>query len=59
MNTWAAADAIAHFLYQPTALGRRAYATRWHHNVRLIRGRWLARICDRYDQTLGVHDAHT
>ena len=40
----------AHFLYQPTALGSRAYRTRWHHSIRLIPGRWLRAVCDRYER---------
>lgn len=50
-------DPLAHFAYQPTALGRRAYrTTRWHHRIHLIPGRWLAWVCDEYDRQLGVYE---
>lgn len=49
-------DWLAHMLYEPALLGRRAGAVRlpWAHRVHLIPGRWLEWVCDRYDRRLGV-----
>lgn len=47
-------DSLAHFLYQPTALGPRAYRTRTrtrrHHRIHLIPQSLFVAICDRYDE---------
>lgn len=50
MSAWGVADALAHFLYQPTALGSRAYRTRWHHTVHLIPARLLRAVCARHER---------
>jgi hypothetical protein len=42
-------DAVAHFLYCPTMLGRRCARARWHHNIHLIPGWLLAKACNRCD----------
>ncbi|MEU0847691.1 hypothetical protein ABZ387_06950 [Streptomyces flaveolus] len=44
-----------HWLYDPAALGRKAYRVRypWLH-IHLIPGRLLDRSCDRYDRQLGL-----
>uniref|UniRef100_UPI003F4970A4 hypothetical protein n=1 Tax=Streptosporangium sp. CA-235898 TaxID=3240073 RepID=UPI003F4970A4 len=47
---WRALDAVAHFLYCPAMLGRRAGRHRWSHNFHLIPGSWLAWVCARTDQ---------
>ena len=57
LRLWQAIDDAAHILYQPTALGDRAAALRWHHRVHLIPGRALAWVCDRYDVALGVDES--
>jgi hypothetical protein len=46
---------LLHWLYDPAALGRKAYRVRfpWLH-IHLIPGRWLDRACDRYDRRLGL-----
>lgn len=49
---WRRLDAVAHFLYCPTMLGRRFAVKRWHHNIHLIPGALLARICDHLDAAL-------
>lgn len=49
-------DAVAHFLYCPTMLGRRCVRERWHHNIHLIPATWLAAVCNRYDHWLFVQD---
>lgn len=51
------ADSLAHFLYCPTMLGRRAARARWHHRLHLIPGFLLAKACDAYDRSLGVTEA--
>lgn len=50
MSAWGVADALAHLLYCPTMLGSRCRRYRWHHNIHLIPGRWLAYVCDHYDR---------
>ena len=47
-------DAVAHFLYCPTMLGKRVARGRWHHRIHLIPGWLLARVCDAHDRSLGV-----
>lgn len=51
-------DWLAHFLYEPAALGRRCVAIpRWRerlHWVQLIPGSWLDRACAAYDRRLGL-----
>ncbi|MFC9973543.1 hypothetical protein ACFVH6_21880 [Spirillospora sp. NPDC127200] len=47
---WRTADTVAHLLYCPTMLGRRAARARWHHNIHLIPGRLLAWICVHADR---------
>ncbi|MUN41404.1 hypothetical protein [Actinomadura litoris] len=50
---WRRLDAIAHALYCPTMLGRRATRARWHHNIHLIPGALLDEICRRADTADG------
>ena len=38
-------DNLAHFLYCPTMLGRRHARASWHHNIHLIPGFVLERVC--------------
>jgi len=51
---WATLDALAHFLYSPTMMGRRSARARWHHNIHLIPRSVLGAVCDRYDLHLGL-----
>ena len=48
---------ITHWLYDPAALGRKAYRVRypWLH-IHLIPGRWLEWACDRYDRRQGLSE---
>lgn len=55
LGRWQWVDAVAHFLYCPTMLGRYAARERWHHRIHLIPGRLLAWVCDRYDMSLGLN----
>lgn len=53
-NPWYIADALGHWLYTPTMLGKRSARARWHHRIHLIPG-WLSRwACNRYDLSLGM-----
>jgi hypothetical protein len=52
IDWWYRLDGLAHFLYQPTALGRRTHTARWHHHVHLIPRSLLAAVCVRYDGTM-------
>lgn len=54
MRTARLLDDVAHFLYCPGMLGRRAAVYRWHHRIHLIPRGLLARACDNYDRALGV-----
>jgi hypothetical protein len=47
-------DDVAHFLYCPAMLGRRAARARWYHNIHLIPGSWLGWVCDRYEARLSA-----
>lgn len=49
-TTWTIIDDIAHFLYCPTMLGRRAGRARWHHRIHLIPGALLSAVCRRLDE---------
>lgn len=54
LKLFMALDGLAHFLYVPTALGRRAVRTRWHHRIHLIPDRLLGWACNRLDLWLGA-----
>lgn len=47
---WRTVDAVAHFLYSPAMLGRRAARYRRLHDVHLIPGSWLAWTCARTEE---------
>jgi hypothetical protein len=49
---WGRLDAVAHFLYAPTMLGRRCARARWHHRLHLIPGRLLRAVCAAYEAEL-------
>lgn len=53
---WSYLDDAAHFLYEPTALGKRAHVHRWHHGLHLIPGDAVSYICYRYDLALGMSE---
>lgn len=49
---------LIHWLYNPAALGRKAYRVRhgWLHRIHLIPAAWMNRACDNYDRRLGLTD---
>lgn len=51
---------FTHWLYDPAALGRKAYRVRfpWLH-IHLIPGAWMNWSCDRFDRRLGLTEAET
>lgn len=50
---------VAHWLYAPAVMGRRAYQVRFPvlHRIHLIPASWMERSCDRFDRRLGLTEA--
>lgn len=56
---WSYLDEVMHFLYEPTAMGRRMHRMRWHHHIHLAPGSMVGYVCYRYDLMLGLDESES